>query len=72
MKILHKPASLSLQLLSSGYQAFKKRISQELMLRRGVNLDDYADEESLYGFYLRGEPENYVMDALCGNSGDDL
>jgi hypothetical protein len=71
MKILHKPASLSLTLLSSGFQTFKRRISQELMLRKGVNLEDYTDDEGLYAFYLRGEPENYVMDALCGCAVDE-
>ncbi len=72
MKILHKPVSLSLYLLSSGFQSFKKRISQELQLRRGVNLEDFADDESLYAFYLRGEPEDYVLDTLCGNASDDF
>ena len=71
MKILHKPASLSLTLLSSGFQTFKRRISQELMLRKGVNLEDCTDDEDLYAFYLRGEPENYVMDALCGCAVDE-
>ncbi|MCK9183221.1 MAG: hypothetical protein M0P13_10155 [Fibrobacteraceae bacterium] len=71
MKILQKPASLSLYLLSSGFQSFKRRLSQEMMVRRGINLDDYADDESLYTFYKLGEPENYVMDAICGNCCDD-
>ena len=71
MKILHKPASLSLTLLSSGFQTFKRRISQELMLSNCVNLEDCTDDEELYAFYLRGEPENYVMDALCGCAVDE-
>ena len=71
MKILHKPSSLSLTLLSAGFQTFKRRISQELMLRKGVNLEDCTDDEDLYAFDLRGEPENYVMDALCGCAVDE-
>ncbi len=71
IKILHGPVSLSLHFLSSGFLAFKKRISQELQLRRGVNLEDFAEDETLYAFYLRGEPEDYVLDALCGNAFDD-
>lgn len=70
MKILHRTASLSLSILSSGFQAFKKRIAQELVLRN-VNLDDVSDDESLYAFYLRGEPESYVTDALCGCAFED-
>jgi hypothetical protein len=72
MNILRKPVSLSISLLTSGFQAFKTRIRQELQLRRGVNLEDFADDESLYAFYLRGEPEDYVLDALCGNVSDDI
>lgn len=50
----------------SGFQAFKERLREELITSRGIDLDHFADDDSLYPYYQRGEPIFYTLDTLCG------
>lgn len=68
MKTLKNSTSLALYILHSGFQAFKLRLREELFAYRGINLDNYADDESLYCYYQRGEPLTYVIERLCGGT----
>lgn len=63
-------SSFSFYLLRSGFQVFKKRLREELVSRRGIELDEFADDESLYPLYQRGESMEYVMERLCGHKQD--
>ncbi len=66
MKAFKRPAYLALYILHSGFQAFKLRLREELFVCRGINLDNYADDEYLFRYYQRGEPVSYVIERLCG------
>ncbi|MDR1758925.1 MAG: hypothetical protein LBR60_00165 [Fibrobacter sp.] len=54
----------------SGFQVFKERLREELITSKGIHLDYYADDETLYSYYLQGESIPYMLDALCGEEGD--
>jgi hypothetical protein len=53
-------------LFQSGFQVFRKRLEQELLVERGVTLNDYADDDELYRMYQHGEPTSFVVARLCG------
>ncbi len=50
------------QLLPTGFSAFKKRLREELIVRFGINLDDYANDFDLMRFYREGESPEFVAD----------
>lgn len=54
-------------LLQSGFQVFRKRLEQELMVERGVTLNDCSDDDELFRLYQRGEPTSFVVARLCGS-----
>jgi hypothetical protein len=62
MKAFKRPAYLALYILHSGFQAFKLRLQKKLFVCRGINLDNYADDEYLFRYYQRGEPVSYVIE----------
>lgn len=64
MKMFHKTPSLSMYLINSGFQSYKKRIVEELGATSDVNLEDYIDEDSLYGFYRSGESPDFIAARL--------
>lgn len=66
MKALKKTSSVAFYHIHSGYQAFKKRLAQELIVSRGVYLEDFADDENLFPYYRQGESMSYVVASLCG------
>lgn len=70
MKAFRKTPSVAFYHIHSGFQAFKRRLAQELIVSKGVNLDDFADDENLYPYYRQGESISYVMASLCGASED--
>lgn len=63
---LPRAPSFAYYLLHTGFQVFKKRLREELVSTRGLELDECADDECLYPLYQRGESMNYVMERLCG------
>lgn len=62
------PRSFAFYLLQTGFQVFRRRLEQELMVARGVELAECSDDESLYRLYQRGEPTTFVMDRICGTN----
>ena len=58
-------------LLSTGYQVFRRRLEQELIVARGLSLAECSDDESLFRMYQHGEPTSYVIDRLCGSQEQD-
>jgi len=62
--------SFAFYLLQSGFQVFRRRLEEELIVARGLTLGECADDESLFRFYQRGEPTSYVIERLCGSSED--
>jgi len=64
-------SSFAFYLLHSGYQVFKKRLRDELASTRGVELDEFADDETIYPLYQRGESMNFVMERLCGEKREE-
>jgi len=58
--------SFAFYLLSNGFQVFRRRLEQELMVAKGVSLSECADDESLFRMYQQGEPTSYVMASICG------
>ncbi len=70
MKAFKKTSSVAFYHIHSGFQAFKKRLAQELIVSKGVNLDDYADDDNLFPYYRQGESISYVMASLCGSCDD--
>jgi hypothetical protein len=58
--------NLAFYLLQNGFQVFRRRLEQELMVCRGVSLAECSDDESLFHLYQNGEPTSYVIDRLCG------
>ena len=65
-------SSFAFYLLQSGFQVFKKRLRQELVSRRGRELEEFADDENLYPLYQRGESMEFVMERLCGNKPEEI
>ena len=49
----------------SGFQSFVKRLREELIVRFGVNLDDYFDESFLARFYREGESPEFVAEFMA-------
>lgn len=70
MKAFKKTSSVAFYNIHSGFQAFKKRLAQELIVSKGVNLDDFADDDNLFPYYRQGESISYVMASLCGSCDD--
>ena len=62
--------SFAFYLLQNGFQVFRRRLEEELIVARGLTLGECADDESLFRFYQRGEPTSYVIERLCGSSED--
>lgn len=56
---------------TSGFQAYRSRVEQELISERGALLSDYLDDESLYQFYRQDEPTSFVLASL-GDSADEF
>ncbi len=56
--------SFAFYLLQSGFQVFKKRLREELQCSQGLDLDEFADDDTLYPLYRRGESMNYVIESL--------
>jgi len=65
--------SFAFYLLSNGFQVFRRRLEEELMVARGITLSECVDDESLFRMYQKGEPCSYVMESICGkdNTQDD-
>ena len=63
--------SFAFYMLHSGFSVFKRRLREELISSRGLDLDDYADDETLYPLYQRSEPMHYVVEKLCGEKGEE-
>jgi len=61
------PRSFAFYLLQTGFQVFRRRLEEELMVARGVTLAECSDDESLFRLYQRGEPTSFVMDRICGS-----
>ncbi|NLB64728.1 MAG: hypothetical protein GX801_11615 [Fibrobacter sp.] len=61
------PLPFAFYLLQNGFQVFRRRLEQELMADRGINLSDCADDETLYRLYQRGEPTSFVMARICND-----
>jgi hypothetical protein len=62
--------SFAFYLLQSGFQVFRRRLEQELMVVRGVALNDCSDDEELFRLYQKGEPTSFVIARLCGSDQD--
>lgn len=58
--------SFGFYLLQSGFQVFRRRLEQELMVARGVSLSDCSDDEEIFQMYQQGEPTSFVIARLCG------
>jgi len=54
----------SLNLLQSGFQAFRTRLAQEIECTMGVALEDCAAEEEIRELYEKGVPENWALEGL--------
>jgi hypothetical protein len=52
-------------MLQNGFQVFRRRLEEELWADRGLDLNDCADDETLYQLYQRGEPTTFVLARIC-------
>lgn len=48
----------------SGFQNFKKRLNEELLVDWGLTLEDCAEDAFLIKFYRQGESPAYVAEYL--------
>lgn len=48
----------------SGFQNFKKRLNEELLVDWGLALEDCAEDAFLIKFYRQGESPEYVAEYL--------
>jgi|GEM_PF-6141654 len=59
-------SSFGFYLLQNGFQVFRRRLEEELLVARGLMLSDVADDEVLYRLYQHGEPASFVIAGICG------
>lgn len=49
----------------AGFQLFKKRLREILIVSWDINLDDYSDDEPLLRLYYQGESPDFAAEYLA-------
>ncbi|NLO23515.1 MAG: hypothetical protein GX116_04175 [Fibrobacter sp.] len=68
MKGLKRTSAFSFYRIHSGFEAFKKRLAQELVVRKGIYLEDFVEDINLYPFYRAGESVDFTIESIFATS----